>query len=163
LEELFFSIISAGYIPILTHPERLSWIESKYDVIKMLAARGVWIQITSGALSGRFGGRPRYWAERMLAKGVVHILATDARNMKSRPPDLLEGRKHVERLAGGLKAQHLVVTRPQGALLNISPKALPLPQSGAARLELRENDGLAQTSRLSVRGGLGQRMRRLLR
>ena len=161
LGELFFSIMSAGYVPVLTHPERLSWIESKYDVIKTLAANGVWMQITSGALGGRFGSRPRYWAERMLAEGLAHILATDAHNMKSRPPDLLEGRKHAERLVGAEEAQHLVVTRPQGALLNMSPNTLPLPQSGAVRLELCENDGPAQTSSPNVRGGLGQRMRGL--
>jgi protein-tyrosine phosphatase len=162
LAELFFSIMAAGYVPVLTHPERLSWIENKFDLIKMLAARGVWMQITSGALCGRFGSRPRYWAERMLAEGFVHILATDAHNMKSRPPDLLEGRKQAERLAGAEEAEHLVVTRPRGALLNISPEALPLPQSGAAGLELRQNDGPAQTSSSSVRGGLGQRVRHLL-
>jgi protein-tyrosine phosphatase len=162
LEELFFSIIAAGYVPVLTHPERLSWIGSKFHVIKNLASRGVWMQITSGALRGRFGSQPRYWAERMLAEGLVHILATDAHNVKSRPPDLLAGRKHAERLVGAEETKHLVVTRPQGALLNISPEALPLPQPGAARLELRENDGPAQTSSPSVRGGLSQRMRRLL-
>jgi protein-tyrosine phosphatase len=162
LDDLFFSIIAAGYVPVLTHPERLSWIESKFDIIKMLAARGVWMQITSGALCGRFGGRPRYWAERMLAEGLVHILATDAHNMKSRPPDLLEGKKRAERLAGAEEAQHLVATRPRGAILNIPPEALPPPQAGPARMELRENDGPAQTSSPGVHGGLGQRMRRLL-
>jgi protein-tyrosine phosphatase len=162
LDQLFFSIISAGYVPVLTHPERLSWIGSKFDIIKTLAARGVWMQITSGALCGRFGTRPRYWAERMLAEGLVHILATDAHNMSSRPPDLLAGRKHAERLAGAEETQHLVVTRPRGAVLNILPEALPPPQSGAARLELCENDGPAQTSSPSIRGGLGQRVRRLL-
>ncbi len=41
LEDLFFSILLGGYIPILTHPERLTWIESKYDVMTTLAAKGV--------------------------------------------------------------------------------------------------------------------------
>ena len=89
LEDLFFDICLAGYVPVLTHPERLSWIESKYDVMERLAARGVWMQITSGSLCGRFGQRPRRWAQRMLAEGLVHILATDAHNMTARPPDLL--------------------------------------------------------------------------
>jgi protein-tyrosine phosphatase len=44
-EDLLFNILVAGYVPILTHPERLSWIESKYDVIQRLAHRGVWMQI----------------------------------------------------------------------------------------------------------------------
>jgi len=161
LDELFFDILLAGYIPVLTHPERLSWIENKYDVIERLAARGVWMQITSGSLLGRFGRQPRYWAERMLGEGLVHILATDAHNLRSRPPDLLEGRTRAEQLVGAAEAQHLVVTRPGSALLNKLPKDLPLPLAGEATRELHRNDGPAQTSSRGDSGGLGQRMRRL--
>lgn len=58
VEELFFAILLAGYVPVLTHPERLTWIENKYDVMERLASRGVWMQITSGSLTGSFGRRP---------------------------------------------------------------------------------------------------------
>ncbi len=161
LDDLFFDILLAGYIPVLTHPERLSWIESKYEVIEKLAARGVWMQITSGALLGRFGRRPRYWAERMLEEGLVHILATDAHNMRARPPDLLEGRIRAEELAGAAEAQHLVVTRPGGALLNKLSKDMPHPRAGEAAGELHRNESPAQTSSRGDGGSLGQRMRRL--
>jgi protein-tyrosine phosphatase len=161
LEELFFNILLAGYVPVLTHPERLSWIESKYDVIERLAGRGVWMQITCGSLRGNFGRRPRYWAEKMLSEGLVHILATDAHDMTSRPPDLLEGRIQAERLAGAEEAEHLVVTRPGGILSNKSPKSLPLPQPGAAATELHEDGHLPETSHRIARGGFAQRMRRL--
>jgi protein-tyrosine phosphatase len=160
LEDLFFDILLAGYIPVLTHPERLSWIESKYDVMERLAERGVWMQITSGSLSGRFGRRPRYWAERMLEEGLVHILATDAHNMRARPPDLLDGRIRAEELAGKAEAEHLVVTRPGGALLNKSPDALPPPRTGELARGSREH-GPARASSRGDGGGLGQRMRRL--
>ena len=30
LEDLFFDLLTAGYVPILTHPERLRWIESHF-------------------------------------------------------------------------------------------------------------------------------------
>ena len=161
VEELFFAILLAGYVPVLTHPERLTWIENKYDVMERLASRGVWMQITSGSLTGSFGRRPRYWAERMLEEGLVHILATDAHNMKGRPPDLLEGRIRAEQLAGAAEALHLVVTRPGGALLNKSPNSLPLPRAGGATKELQTNDGPAQTSSRGDGGSLGQRVRRL--
>ena len=36
LEELIFGLQAAGYVPILTHPERLSWIEGHYDLIERL-------------------------------------------------------------------------------------------------------------------------------
>ena len=128
LEDLFFEILLEGYVPVLTHPERLSWIESKYDIIEKLAGHGVWMQITSGSLLGSFGRRPRYWAERMLEEGLVHILATDAHNMGPRPPDLLRGRMQAEKLAGSEEARHLTVTRPQGVLMNTPPGSLPAPR-----------------------------------
>jgi len=162
LKDLFFRILLAGYVPVLTHPERLSWIEGKYDAIQTLAACGVWMQITSGSLLGRFGRRPRYWAERMLAEGLVHILATDAHNMSSRPPDLYEGRAAAERLIGATEAQHLVVTRPQGALLNRLAKDLPVPPGGEAIKELSGHDGSPQISGSGLGGSLGSRMRRFL-
>jgi protein-tyrosine phosphatase len=161
LEELFFNILLAGYVPILTHPERLSWIESKFDVIGRLATRGVWMQITSGSLRGSFGRRPRYWAERMLEDGLVHILATDAHNLGPRPPDLLEGRNRAEQLAGRAEAYHLVVTRPKAVLLNKPPTALPPPLAGSARGELLGNKGPGRGSRRSAPNGFPQRMLRL--
>ncbi len=161
LDELFFSIVLAGLVPILTHPERLTWIEREYSVIKGLAARGVWMQITSGSLAGRFGPRPRYWAERMLNEGLVHILATDAHNMKARPPDLYEGRMAAERRVGASEAQLLVVTRPQAAISNKSVSNVPVPLSGLVQGELHAHDGSDQMSGTGIRGTLGQRMRRL--
>jgi protein-tyrosine phosphatase len=48
LEDLFFNILVAGYVPILTHPERLTWIKSNYRVIERLVGKGVWMQLTVG-------------------------------------------------------------------------------------------------------------------
>jgi protein-tyrosine phosphatase len=160
LEDFFFGLLLAGYVPVLTHPERLSWIESKYDVIERLAERGVWMQITAGSLRGAFGSRARYWAERMLAEGLVHVIATDAHDAQIRRPDLLEGRQAAERFVGTEEAGHMTVTRPSCVLRNILPKDLPVPANGAAIKELRRHDGSAQTSGASG-GSLAQRVRRL--
>jgi protein-tyrosine phosphatase len=156
LEDLFFNILLGGYIPVLTHPERLSWIESKYDVIERLASRGVWMQITSGSLCGRFGKRPRYWAERMLEEGLVHILATDAHNMTSRPPDLRKGFREAERLVGTEEAQHLVVTRPLGALSNTPPNELPMPEMPQANKKIQRENRAAEAES-GNRGGFMRR------
>ncbi len=161
MEEFFFSILLAGYVPILTHPERLSWIESKYDVIKRLAANGVWMQVTCGSLRGRFGRRVRYWTERLLEDGIVHILATDAHNMTTRPPDLLEGRRAAEQYVGVEEAQHLVVTRPSAVLSNLLPKDLPIPKVGKAIEGLRGHHGSDQTPVASGGSSFARRVRRL--
>jgi protein-tyrosine phosphatase len=143
LEDLFFSILLGGYTPILTHPERLSWIESKYDVMLTLAAKGVWMQLTSGSVTGRFGRRPRYWAKRMLEEGLVQILATDAHDCIRRPPDLAKGFREAERLVGAEEARHLVVTRPLGVLMNKPARDLPAPQPRINTEETEDDAGSA--------------------
>lgn len=118
LEHLFFELLVAGFVPILTHPERLLWIEAKYEVIGRLVDNGVWIQLTAGSLIGSFGQRARYWAERMLCEGLVHLLATDAHDMLRRPPNLLKGRRAAEKLIGAEEVELLVATRPEVVLRN---------------------------------------------
>ena len=124
-EDTVFQLMVAGYVPVITHPERLSWIEGHYEVFQRLVKAGSWMQITAGSVTGRFGKRPRYWAERMLDEHLVHILATDAHHPRRRPPLLAEGRDAAANRVGEQEATHMVVTRPQGIVDNLEPGELP--------------------------------------
>ena len=85
---------------------------------------------------GRFGRGPLYWAERMLDKGLCHLLATDAHNTEQRAPRLAEARDVVAQWLGDDEAINLVLRRPQGILDNLSPAELaPLPQRKARQQE----------------------------
>jgi protein-tyrosine phosphatase len=125
LEETVFHLLAAGYVPVITHPERLSWIESRYQTWVELTRKGVWLQVTAGSLTGRFGPAAQYWSERLLDEGWVHILATDAHGVDRRPPLLAEGRRAAERWVGAQESVHLVQTRPQGILDDREPERLP--------------------------------------
>jgi len=174
LEDFFFNIVAADYVPVLTHPERLTWIGSHYDVVPRLIRAGVWMQITAGSLAGAFGRNARYWAERLLDEGYVHILATDAHDVNHRPPILSQGRDLAAKRVGDTEAQHLVVTRPRGVLLNDAPSNLPRPESAFASsgMVYAEADGLRdigdvvqqepfRTDRGTAYGNLVGRLRRL--
>jgi protein-tyrosine phosphatase len=129
-EDLIFELQAAGYFPILTHPERLSWLEGHYDLIGRLVSSSVLMQITAGSVMGRFGRRPRYWAERMLDEGLCHLLATDAHNTEQRAPRMAEARDVVAQRLGDDEAINLILRRPQDILNNLSPAELPpLPQA----------------------------------
>jgi protein-tyrosine phosphatase len=128
-------LLRQDYVPVITHPERLSWIEDHYELMKALAHAGAWLQITAGSLTGRFGPRPRYWAERMVDEGLTHILATDAHNLRNRAPRLGEGRDAVAARLGAEEARRMVLDRPRGILANADPATLaPLtsPRAGPA-------------------------------
>lgn len=139
-EEFVFRIMAAGYVPIITHPERLSWIEQDYAAFSRLAKQGAWMQLTAGSLTGRFGKGARYWGERMLDDGLVHILATDSHGVDRRPPLLAEGVVAAAKWVGLEEAQRMVTERPLAVLENLDPaRVAPLvalslannPQSGS--------------------------------
>ena len=135
LEELFFNLTTANYVPILTHPERLTWINSASQIIEQLHKAGVWFQVTAGSLAGDFGRNARYWAERLLDEGKVHLLATDAHDLKTRPPRLSRGRELAAKRIGDTEAANLVVTRPRGVLQNVPPSELPPPGFRSSAVE----------------------------
>ena len=169
LRELFFDLIVAGYVPILTHPERLTWINSHYKSMTQLVQAGVWLQLTAGSLAGAFGKNARYWSERMLEDGVVHILATDAHDIERRPPNLRKGRDLVARRLGDREAENLVVTRPEGVLRNAVPSTLPPPARAMVRKDAAETETddleTAQSNRTYDRpnhGGVSRWLRRFL-
>ena len=125
LEQQLSEIVAAGYVPILTHPERFKWIESNYTVFESLVKAGVWMQITAGSLTGKFGPRPQYWAQKMLTEGLVHLLASDAHNTTSRPPILSEAFAVAKLQIGLEEARHLTLTRPKAVLENLAPEDCP--------------------------------------
>jgi protein-tyrosine phosphatase len=98
-------------------------------LVKRLVYNGVLMQLTAGSFLGRFGRRPRYWAERMLDEGLCHVLATDAHNIDQRAPQLAETRELIARRIDAAEADKLVLTRPRAIIEDVSAAELPsLPQ-----------------------------------
>ncbi len=127
MRETVFNVLSSGYVPIITHPERQAWIGEYYEEMVAMARQGAWLQVTANSLTGCFGRNATYWAEKMLDDGVVHLLATDAHNTTKRPPILSEGRTASTRWVSEAEAEHMVLTRPAGILNDVTPNALPAP------------------------------------
>lgn len=125
LEEALFQVMAAGYVPVLTHPERLSWIDSHYPLFAELVKRGVWMQLTAASVTGKFGKVAAYWARKFLDDGLVHIIASDAHHSRKRPPNLSEARDWVAARYGPKEAEAMVLTRPRGILDDQPPESLP--------------------------------------
>jgi len=130
--ELVFQLVTAGYVPVITHPERLVWVEDHYPVFADLVKQGAWMQVTAAALTGLFGPRPKYWSEKFLGEGLTHIIASDAHSSGRRVPVISEGRAVAEKLLGREEAEQLVVGRPDAILRNLpASRVRPLPAGRA--------------------------------
>ena len=132
LAEMLSGILDEGYVPILTSPEKLKWIESHFEVLERLVENGVWMQLAAGSLTGQNGRQSLYWAEKLLNAGMVHILATDAHNLVTRPPILSAAYELARAAVGADEALNLVSTRPVNVLDNEPAENSP-PVSFATR------------------------------
>jgi protein-tyrosine phosphatase len=133
-QESIFKLVAEGYVPVITHPERLTWVEDNYAVFGDLVRQGCWLQVTAGAVTGLFGTRAKYWAERFLGDGLTHILATDTHSSGRRSPVMSKARDVAERMLGPAEAQLLVQGRQQKILEDALPSSVPPPP----RVEKRE-------------------------
>lgn len=109
-------VLERGFIPIITHPERLTWISSHYDVIERLNDQGCLIQLTAGSIVGSFGKTASMLSERLLKEGRVDIIASDAHNVSSRSPRLSPAVRKVAEMLGADAAERMVVDRPWAIL-----------------------------------------------
>jgi protein-tyrosine phosphatase len=126
--ESVFQLVTAGYVPVITHPERLTWIKDHFETMAQLTRQGAWLQVTAGALTGLFGPGPKYWAERFIGEGLTHVLATDAHSSTRRVPVLSEGLAVAEKLVGAEEARQMVHGRPSALMSNVPPSQVtPLP------------------------------------
>ena len=126
-KESVFELIGAGYVPVITHPERLTWAEQHFSDFSELSRSGAWMQITGGALIGRFGPRVRRLAERFVGDGWADVLASDGHTTGQRAPVLSEALARAAELLGVEEAEKLVKTRPQAIMDNLSAAEVVRP------------------------------------
>jgi protein-tyrosine phosphatase len=127
LQDNVFSSLSAGFVPVITHPERQGWCDRYYHQLKTAVEQGAWVQITANSLTGTFGKAAQSRAERLLDDGLVALIASDGHNTFRRPPVLTPGVEVAKKWVGESEAWHMVCTRPHGVVDNTAPDQLPLP------------------------------------
>jgi protein-tyrosine phosphatase len=116
--ESVFQLVADGYVPIITHPERLSYVAEHYDDFVAIAQSGGWLQITGGALLGKFGKLAQRYSERFLDEGWVAVIATDAHTTQRRAPLLAEAERRAAMLVGAEEASKMVRDRPRAVCDN---------------------------------------------
>jgi protein-tyrosine phosphatase len=107
--DLMFRLQSAGFRPILAHPERNPTVQQKLETVTEMRQLGVAIQINTGSLLGEFGGKARSAALGLLKKGEVDLLSTDSHSAGSRAPVFSRALEVAGRL---VDVEALVTTNP---------------------------------------------------
>jgi protein-tyrosine phosphatase len=118
----YYDIQVAGLKLIITHPERNLLLQRKPELLEQWVSIGCLLQVTAQSYTGGFGSKARKFSEMLLDAGMVHFFASDAHDIKRRPPILSRCYRKVAKEKGVEIADLLLQENPE-AVIN----GLPLP------------------------------------
>jgi protein-tyrosine phosphatase len=82
LKEFIFLATTKGYKPVLAHPERYLYLQSKFEKAEDLIDRGVLFQLNIASLSGYYSKPAQTTAQKLIDKGHVHFLGSDCHTLQ---------------------------------------------------------------------------------
>lgn len=151
LQDFILRLKGAGFIPVIAHPERLSWAERRPELLVKIAELGCPLQLTAESFFGRFGIAAQEQATGFVDAGLIVFVASDAHSPRARPPRMSAAMKLVASRWGEDTAHRMFVEIPRiiasdGMLPEAAPQHL-LPRrsmtsgSGVSRLLTRLRTG----------------------
>jgi len=115
IEQQLFRLQTAGYLPVLAHPERYRQVWSDPTVVDRLQERGCVALLDLAAIVGKYGARAQETAQRLLSDGCYHAACSDAH----RPSDVEAVERAMTQIAReyGHDELDLLLSAGPGALL----------------------------------------------
>lgn len=106
-------LLSCGYLPVIAHAERYVCLQREPKGCQELTAAGAYIQLNADSILGLSGKAEEKLSRKLLKKGWVHLVASDAHGVKRRANHLGECRMVVERKYGKETAGRLFEKNPR--------------------------------------------------
>ena len=88
-KQMSFNIITAGYNPILAHPERYAYFHNNYKAYHFLKELGFMLQVNLLSLGGHYGPGVEKAAKYIIKNGLATFVGTDMHHVRH-----LEGLKN---------------------------------------------------------------------
>ncbi len=112
MDKVLDRLMGVDLVPIVTHPERNPILQKELNRLDAWVDLGCLVQVTALSVLGGFGKRAETTAHALLAKGEVHVIASDAHDPVHRHPRLDEAFAAISTQYGQDIAQMLLVDNP---------------------------------------------------
>jgi protein-tyrosine phosphatase len=112
LENIIKSLTANNITPIVAHPERNVIILKNIKIMEQLIMYGAYSQITAMSIMNPPSSDIQKATLKMIRKGYVHVVASDAHNGKNRPPILSDAYMKIKREFDEHEARRLFIENP---------------------------------------------------
>jgi len=127
IKDEIFSLKLNGITPIITHPERHPAMQRDLRILHELVSMGALAQVTAMSVTGEFGLPVRTCARAMLELRLIHVIATDAHSVESRPPVLSRAVEAAMDILGSDEEAEDMAGRIPALILSGAPVETPAP------------------------------------
>jgi len=90
MDRVLDQLLGVDLVPIVTHPERNPILQKEMSKLEKWVDLGCLVQVTALSVLGGFGKKAGAAAHKLLADGMVHVIASDAHDPVHRHPKLDE-------------------------------------------------------------------------
>jgi protein-tyrosine phosphatase len=133
LNNLIFQLKLAGIQIVFAHPERIRFFQDdirRYEEVVRLGGLG---QITTGSVLGVFGSTALEFSQELLRKDLIHVVSSDAHNVRGRPPVMREAVEAIVPWVGETRALSMANDVPQALIEGREPKIPPMDRAPEKR------------------------------
>ncbi len=82
LYQILFDLQVAGYVPVLAHPERYTFLHNNFDEYQKLKNAGCHFQLNLISTVGYYGDDVALVADKLLKKGMIDFAGSDVHHLK---------------------------------------------------------------------------------
>lgn len=116
IENVVARVFAAGYTPVLAHAERYGGVQEDPSRLVPFWERGGVVQVNGDSLLGGWGSKAQKSARKLLAEGIVDVIASDGHRLARRTPALDKALRWLESQFGEEDVQAWLSENP-GALV----------------------------------------------
>ena len=116
IEKALYALLSLGYCPIIAHVERYESLRHEVRRIEQWVEDGIRIQSNASALAGADGMMTSRFVHRLMKRGLIHLVGTDAHTDRWRKPELQACLVVLEKKYGPGAVQELMEDNPRALL-----------------------------------------------
>ena len=116
VKEMVYELMQNGYIPIIAHPERYSYVQENIRYIEELAGMGVLFQSNYGSIIGMYGNSAKKTLKKLLKNNLISFLGSDVHRTGQIYPKIPKALKKLRKILSIEELEKLTILNAQKVL-----------------------------------------------
>jgi protein-tyrosine phosphatase len=139
LNHIMFELTLKGFVPIIAHPERYSYVQKDVNVAKAWIEQGFLLQLNLPTFYGKYGEDAKKTAIKMLKRNMIHFVGTDVHSQQSTALSIAAPLKAIKDIVGDEMYQTITMANPIKVVENKDITAFDIKQQRFSLIDIIKN------------------------